>query len=195
MSTSLTTFRRLTLEFRKRNDELQTIYSQVVQNVGDRIYRAFKNFFEGRARFPKWKKQHNIITTLSLTYPQYGFNINPAKGLYLIFQASWDKFSRKAIFKARSLGKQLIFVDPWGTTQFCHRCLHWVPKELSEREHVCSNCGEQLARDMNSALLLKRLGIQRSPAPDGGSSPAERGPLPSLRGLVSPSAEAGSHRF
>ncbi|MEM0288124.1 MAG: hypothetical protein QXG05_08170 [Nitrososphaerota archaeon] len=65
MSTSLTTFRRLALEFRKHDKELQTIYSQVVQNVGDRIYRAFKNFFEGRARFPKWKKQHNIITTLS----------------------------------------------------------------------------------------------------------------------------------
>ncbi|MEM3685272.1 MAG: hypothetical protein QXT39_06395, partial [Conexivisphaerales archaeon] len=59
MSTSLTTFRRLALEFRKHDKELQTIYSQVVQNVGDRIYRAFKNFFEGSARFPKWKKQHN----------------------------------------------------------------------------------------------------------------------------------------
>ncbi|MEM3267593.1 MAG: zinc ribbon domain-containing protein, partial [Conexivisphaerales archaeon] len=82
-----------------------------------------------------------------------------------------------------------------GTTQFCHSCLHWVPKNLSKREHVCSNCSEQLARDMNSALLLKRLGIQSSLAQDGGLSPAERGPLPSLRGLVSPSAEAGSHRF
>ncbi|MEM3685342.1 MAG: transposase, partial [Conexivisphaerales archaeon] len=94
-----------------------------------------------------------------------------------ISDASWGKFARKAIFKAESLGKQVIFVDPWGTTQFCHRCLHWVPKDLSEREHVCSNCSEQLARDMNSALLLKRLGIQSSLAQDGGSSPAERGPL------------------
>ncbi|MEM0287824.1 MAG: hypothetical protein QXG05_06635 [Nitrososphaerota archaeon] len=89
MSTSLTKFRRLAIEFRKHNDELQTIYSQVVQNVGDRIYRAFKNFFEGSAMFSKWKKQHNIITTYSLTYPQYGFNVNPAKVLYLIFQACY----------------------------------------------------------------------------------------------------------
>ncbi len=73
MSTSLTTFRRLALEFRKHDKELQTIYSQVVQNVGDRIYRAFKNFFEGRARFPKWKKQHNKLqlSHLSTIWLQY----------------------------------------------------------------------------------------------------------------------------
>ncbi|MEM3185629.1 MAG: hypothetical protein QXQ39_02975 [Conexivisphaerales archaeon] len=73
MSTSLTKFRRLAIEFRKRNDELQTIYSQVVQNVGDRIYRAFKNFFEGRAMLPKWKKQHNYnsLSHLSTIWLQY----------------------------------------------------------------------------------------------------------------------------
>ncbi len=50
----------------------------------------------------------------------------------------------------------------------------------------------EVPRDTNAALLIKRLGILRSPAPDGGSSPAEQGPLPSLREMVSPSNEAGS---
>ncbi|MBI2648843.1 MAG: transposase, partial [Thaumarchaeota archaeon] len=79
-STPLTRFRRLALDARKQNQELQTIYSQVVQNVGDRIDGAFKNFFEGRARFPKWKKPHRHN---SLTYPQSGFKLNPTKGLLL----------------------------------------------------------------------------------------------------------------
>ncbi len=109
-----------------------------------------------------------------------------------ISDASWSSFARRAIFKAESLGKHTIFVDPWGTTQFCHNCLTWVPKGLEEREHDCPNCGERIPRDINSALLIKRLGILRSPAPDGGSSPAEQGPPPSLREMASPSCEAGS---
>lgn len=347
-STSLTAFRTLALDARKHDEELQEVHSQVVQNVGDRIHRAFRNFFEGRARFPRWKKPHRYN---SLTYPQSGFRLNPANGLllsglgyvrvfvhrpilgnvkrltikreadgewYAIFvtererpkrrpfpevplervrgadmglekfvvlddatsaeypqflrksenkvkqiqqhfsrkekgskrrlglgrmlsrlhlhvkrqredfqnklvhrifkesdvlvleklnvsrmlhdhslaksisDASWSKFARRAVFKADALGKHAVFVDPWGTTQFCHSCLQWVPKELSDRQHRCPNCGEVIPRDLNSALLIKRLGILRSPAPDGGSSPAEQGPLPSLTEMVSPSDEAGS---
>jgi len=79
-STSLTRFRRLALSARKLNKDLQTIHSQVVQNVGDRVHRSFRNFFEGRARFPRWKKTHKYN---SLTYRQSGFNLTPKKGLYL----------------------------------------------------------------------------------------------------------------
>ncbi len=346
-STSLTKFRALALDARRHDEELQEVHRQVAQNVGDRIHRSFRNFFEGRARFPTWKKPHRYN---SLTYPQSGFRLNPAKGLllsglgyvrvfvhrpllgtvkrltikregdqwYTIFvteregpkrtppaeipiervrgadvglerfvtfddatsteypeflrqsedkikrlqhhfsrkhngsrrrlelarrlgrlhlhvrrqredfqnklvhrifaenevlvlekldvswmlhnhklaksisDASWSRFARRAVFKAESLGKHAVFVDPWGTTQFCHGCLQWVPKDLSDRQHRCPNCGEVIPRDLNSALLIKRLGILRSPAPDGGSSPAEQGPLPSLREMVSSSVEAGS---
>ncbi|MCS4539521.1 MAG: transposase [Thaumarchaeota archaeon] len=347
-STSQNTFRALALDARRHVEELQEVDSQAVQNVGDRIHRSFRNFFEGRARFPRWKKAHRYS---SLTYPQSGFRLNPAKGLllsglgyvrifvhrpllgnvkrltikreadgewYAIFvtererpkgrpfpeipierirgadmglekfvalddatsttypeflrksedrikllqqhfsrknkrsrrrrelgrrlsvlhlhvkrqredfqnklvhriftgndvlvlekldvsgmlrnhklaksisDASWSRFASRAVFKASALGKHVIFVDPWGTTQFCHGCLQWVPQELSDRQHVCPHCGESIPRDVNSALLIKRLGILRGPAPDGGSSLAEQGPLPSLREMASPSDESGS---
>ncbi len=79
-STSLTAFRRLALNARRHDEELQEVHSQVVQNVGDRIHRSFRNFFEGRARFPRWKRPHRYS---SLTYPQSGFRLSPAKGLLL----------------------------------------------------------------------------------------------------------------
>jgi putative transposase len=92
-----------------------------------------------------------------------------------ISDASWRKLARKAIFKAEMLGKHTIFVDPWGTTQFCHKCLHWVPKELSESEHKCPECGEILHREVNSAKLIKRLGILRGlPSTEGRHSPSKR---------------------
>jgi putative transposase len=349
-STSLTTFKGLALGARRRDKELQTVHSQVVQNVGDRIHRSFTNFFERRARFPRWKKPNRYN---SLTYPQSGFKLSLEKDLYLsgvgnvrifmhrplvgkvkrltvkrdaggwyaifitdrepqqrrplseipaarvrgadmgltefatfdnassvkcpqflrrsedrlkhlqrhlskklkgsrrrrkfglrlarlhlhvkrqredfqnklvhkiftendilvlerlnvsgmmrnhhlaksISDASWSSFARRAVFKSGLLGKYTLFVDPWGTTQFCHRCLHWVPKDIATREHVCPYCGERIPRDVNSSLLIKWLGIQSRPPTDSGSSPAEQGSLPSLRELASPSVEAGSPRL
>ncbi len=121
-------------------------------------------------------------------------NHNLAKS---ISDASFGKFARKATFKAEMLGKRLVAVDPWGTTQFCYGCLGWVPKDLSAREHNCPRCGESIQRDHNSAKLIRRLGIlamRSSPPPDGGLSLAEPRPLPSLRRMVSRGAEAGSQR-
>jgi hypothetical protein len=79
-STSKTRFRRLALEARKRDNELQTVHCQAVQNVGDRIHRSFTNFFEARSRFPRWKKSRRYN---SLTYPQSGFKMSLEKGLHL----------------------------------------------------------------------------------------------------------------
>ena len=356
--------RQTALEVRRNDEELKCIHSQVVQNVATRVYTAFKNYFKGRARFPKHKK---IQRYRSLTYPQSGFRLcgkavkkgkkrmelkgrlflskvgharifmhRPLEGRiknltvkydagewYAVFacevqdrpkvpieevpqnrikggdlglqqfltlsegslpdyprflrrsenkikrlqrvlsrakkdsndykklsfriaglhlrirrqredyqnqviaslyrendvivleklqvknmlrnhslakslqDAAFGKFIDKARFKAHILGKWFIPVDPWGTTQFCYNCLAWVPKDLSEREHICPNCGVDISRDENSAKLIRKLGqtwLGYAPG-RGANTPAEQGPLPSLRGLVSPSREAGSSRL
>jgi putative transposase len=343
---SRTDLRRLALEIRRTNSELQIIHSQVVQNVADRVHRSFQNFFEKRARFPRSKKYENYR---SFTYPQSGFKLiqtplghklylsgigevrafihRPMNGKrinrltikkevgewYAIFliednkasdkkveldldvisperirggdmglekflvldddsrsrespaflrssesqiiqlqrhlsgkkrgskrwkelgfrlarlhlhvkreredyqdklvstllnkdtdvlvieklaienmlhnhslaksiaNASFGRFATKCINKSKMLGKYILFVDPWGTSQFCYNCLEWVPKKLSEREHNCPNCGVRLPRDLNSAKLIKWLGIHSCSPSDGGLSPAELVPLLSLR--------------
>lgn len=141
-------------------------------------------------------KKNDVLVLEGLNVRNMLRNHNLAKS---IADASFCKFIRKALFKAEMLGKHFIAVDPWGTMQFCYNCLEWVPKDLSERQHRCPHCGEKLQIDLNSAKLVKRLGIlsirRRSPPWDGGSSLAEPKPLPSLRGMVSQGDEAGSHRF
>jgi len=113
-----------------------------------------------------------------------------------IADASFGRFARRCLYKAVMLRKQVIFVDLWGTSQFCHICLQWVPKDLGEREHDCPKCGIKLSRDLNSAKLIRRLGIQKSSPPsDGGLSPAELLPLLSLRRMASIGEEAGSLRI
>ncbi len=74
------------------------------------------------------------------------------------------------------LGKSVVKVDPWGTSQFCSNCLNKVPKTLRDRWHSC-NCGASLNRDENSANLIKSVGLGlalRKPAPRGKSSKTER---------------------
>jgi putative transposase len=331
-SLSKTMLRSLALQIRRNNPELEEVYSQAEQNVADRVAIAFKNYFQGRARFPRTKQFKDYR---SFTYPQAGFKLEnkrlllskigrvriflhrPPQGtvhrltikymvgewyailvtnrttpskppinhvpngrfrggdlglerfvtfdnaesvqypkflraaeekirylqrrlarkrkgsrrrrvlvrqlarLHLhvarqredwqkklinaifkecdvlvleklnvagmlsnhqhakaISDSSWSQFASRCMRKADMLGKHVVFIDPYGTSQFCHQCLTWVPKTLADREHRCPNCEVDLSRDLNSALLIRKLGILSCSPSDGGLSPAEPKPLP-----------------
>jgi putative transposase len=69
---------------KKENEEYDELYSQVLQNISDRISKAYKNFFrrvkenhngkKQRVGFPRFK-----TFVCSLTYPQLGFKIEKKK--------------------------------------------------------------------------------------------------------------------
>ncbi len=72
--------------------------------------------------------------------------------------AALGQFAQVLKWVAQKLGKRVIEVDPKGTSQHCWACLNKVPKELSDRWHSCQ-CGEELPRDINSGLLIKKIGL------------------------------------
>jgi putative transposase len=72
--------------------------------------------------------------------------------------AALGQFANVLKWVAQKLGKRVIEVDPKGTSQHCWACLNKVPKELSDRWHSCQ-CGEELPRDINSGLLIKKIGL------------------------------------
>lgn len=53
--------------FKKDNPEYKSIHSQVLQDVLRRVDTAYKNFFEKRAGFPRYKSKDRFT---SITYPQ-----------------------------------------------------------------------------------------------------------------------------
>jgi len=110
-----------------------------------------------------------------------------------ISDSAWGRFVQKVKPKAVANGKYLIQVDPWGTTQLCYNCLSWVSKDLSNRTHSCPTCHISIPRDLNSARLIKRLGIQRCPPSDRGLSLIELRPLLPPDGTASRGVETGSH--
>jgi putative transposase len=62
-------------------------------------------------------------------------------------------------YKAAKAGKRVIGVNPAETSQHCAMCLHRVPKSLGARWHECSHCGASMPRDLNSGILIKKVGL------------------------------------
>ncbi|HZU00157.1 MAG TPA: transposase [Ktedonobacteraceae bacterium] len=89
-----------------------------------------------------------------------------------ILDAGWGSFVRLCTSKAAEAGGTVVKVPPHNTSQICHRCGTIVPKNLSERWHSCSTCGEELDRDHNSALeVLHRYQRTKKPCVGAGSAP------------------------
>lgn len=77
-----------------------------------------------------------------------------------ILDAAWGKFIQILKYKAISLGKKIVEINPAYTSSMCSQCGNIVNKSLSERTHKCNNCGLILQRDHNSAINILTLGIQ-----------------------------------
>jgi putative transposase len=75
-----------------------------------------------------------------------------------VHDASWASFLNKLSYKAENAGRRFIPVDPRGTSQRCP-CGADNRKKLSDREHVCVECGLVTTRDHASALEIQRLGL------------------------------------
>ena len=62
-------------------------------------------------------------------------------------------------YKAAKAGRLVVKVNPVGTSQHCAICLSRVPKKLSDRWHDCPYCGASMPRDVNSGVLIKKVGL------------------------------------
>ena len=79
-----------------------------------------------------------------------------------VSDAGWNSLFAKIAYKAEYAGRELVTVDPRGTSQTC-LCGASVPKTLPERWHECPACGLSVPRDVVSAqVILQRARIGRS---------------------------------
>lgn len=69
-----------------------------------------------------------------------------------VHDAAWAQFITILAGKAESAGRELVEVNPRGTSQQCSGCGTTVPKPLGVRVHTCSDCGLVLDRDHNAAI-------------------------------------------
>ena len=123
------------------------------------LSQVHKDTFHQRNDF-----QHKASTNLVLKYGVIfveDLNIKSlSRGMLAksVHDASWGSFLDKLSYKAEHAGRQVVQVDSWGTSQRCI-CGADNRKKLSDREHVCIECGLVTSRDHASALEIQRLGL------------------------------------
>lgn len=73
------------------------------------------------------------------------------------FQAN-PRYIIAALYEmATFYGIDLHYVDPRGTSSYCHSCTY--PVRYKDRLISCPNCGITLDRDLNAAINIKRLAL------------------------------------
>jgi putative transposase len=81
-----------------------------------------------------------------------------------VHDAGWNSFTQMLSYKAECAGRELVKVDPRGTSQTCV-CGVRVLKTLADRWHDCPACGLSASRDHVSAqVILSRVGNRPSSA-------------------------------
>ena len=75
-----------------------------------------------------------------------------------ISDAGWAQFRAILEGKAAYAGRRVIAVPAQYTSQDCSGCGARVPKALSMRTHICTNCGLILDRDENAARNIQWAG-------------------------------------
>jgi putative transposase len=124
------------------------------------LQRAHAHVRNQRADF-----HHNVSRQLVNRFGMIAVESLNVKGLAggllakSVNDAGWSAFIAKLVYKAENAGRELMKVDPRGTSQTC-TCGASVPKDLSQRWHECKACGLSLGRDHVSAQIILGRGLR-----------------------------------
>ncbi len=103
---------------------------------------------------------HDAIVLESLNIKGMVKNHHLAKS---ISDAGWSEFMRQIKYKADWAGKTVVEIGQWEpSSKTCHSCGHKLDKlTLDVREWACPKCGTAHDRDINAAINIKAMGMDR----------------------------------
>lgn len=142
---------------RKKRSKRRNKMRQQLARKYERVVNIRKDYFYIIAT--QLVKDYDIICVENLN-TQALINKDDNKRAKNITDAAWGTFIQILTYKAEKAGKEVIQVNPRGTSQECSRCGVIVSKELYERWHSCNNCGLELDRDHNAAINILNRGIE-----------------------------------
>jgi putative transposase len=79
-----------------------------------------------------------------------------------IADACWSDFVTKLTYKSEWYGRQLIKVDRYfPSSKICSNCKYKNDSlKLADRKWTCPNCQQELDRDLNAAINIKKEGLK-----------------------------------
>ena len=80
-----------------------------------------------------------------------------------ISDAAWGEFVRELTYKSEWNGKNIVFIGRFEpSSKLCHNCGYINTElQLKDREWVCPKCGTKLDRDMNAAINIKKITLEK----------------------------------
>ncbi|MFC5818142.1 RNA-guided endonuclease InsQ/TnpB family protein [Nonomuraea harbinensis] len=103
----------------------------------------------------------NMTCGASGTIEAPGRNVAQKSGLNRsILDAGWGVFLTILSHKAESAGRELIAVNPAGTSRTCSRCGHCVKENrVTQAAFRLQGCGHAAHADVNAAVNIVRAGL------------------------------------
>ena len=129
----------------KRSDEfsfLRDADSVALQQSLRDLDQGFANFFQKRARHPRFKRNHKLARCIN--------------------SVSWGKFFNMLEYKANWYGNNIIKVPTmYPSSQTCSCCGYKNPlvKNLAIRKWECPNCHTKHDRDTNASINILNKGL------------------------------------
>jgi putative transposase len=142
---------------RKKASNRRRKAAQALARVHHHIRNQRSNFHHQVAQ--RLINQYDLIAheTLNIAGLARGILAKP------IGDVGWGNFLTMLSDKAAEAGREIVRVNPMGTSQRCV-CGTAVPKTLQDRWHYCPACQLSLPRDHAAALEILRLGLSRREA-------------------------------
>ncbi|WP_338883872.1 transposase [Xenorhabdus sp. TH1] len=153
--------------------------SQPLQQSLKDLERGYKNFFQKRAAFPRFKnkvtseisKNHAMIVIEDLkvnnmsksakgTAEKHGRNVRGKSGLNRsIRDQGWHEMRRQLEYKQLWRGGQVVAIPPAYTSQRCACCGHTAKENRqTQSQFVCQVCGYTANADVNAARNILAAG-------------------------------------
>lgn len=131
-------------------DWLNNSPSHTLQQSLKQLEAAYKNFFEKRAAFPKFKKKG---MGSGIRFPEIK-NVRAKSGLNRsILDQGWGEFIRQLQYKMLWAGGELIEVPPQYTSQTCPCCGHThKDNRKTQAKFACGQCGYENHADHVGAI-------------------------------------------
>ena len=142
---------------------------RILQSKGTRSAKRKLKSLSGRER--RFMEGYNHLLTKKIASLPYGaFALEDLKGIRngrkgKVFnrkRSSWAYFQfRKMLeYKAQTLGKQVILVDPKYTSQECNFCGYIDKKNRKGNIFHCKECGFQCHADLNASKNISLRGYK-----------------------------------
>ena len=144
---------------RPKTDAVKEKRRKIIARVHERIRNKRHNFAHQESR--KMVNRHSFIAVEKLKVKKMQKNRRLSKS---IADVAWSLFRHCLEYKAEEAGIGFKAVNPEYTSQDCSACGHREKKKLSERVHHCKKCGYTADRDLNAAINILTLGLQRQAA-------------------------------